>query len=95
MSSIKERNMVSHTRMVHVAKIALQMLEELAVKTQPNETLQKIKSLKEYLDKEKIASKQDAISPERLKFYENQVDAILKGRIDASQVDIDDWWDNF
>ncbi|OUC13923.1 MAG: hypothetical protein B0A82_15000 [Alkalinema sp. CACIAM 70d] len=86
--------MPSQSRMVRIAKVALHMLEEIAMNTNSNATRAEIIKLRAALKAEKISSKQGAINPERLKQYEARVKAILNDHIDVNKIDIDEWWDN-
>jgi hypothetical protein len=86
--------MPSHARMISIAKIALKMLNEIAMNTNSNGTAAELSKLRAVLEAERIASKQGAIDPNRLKRYEDKVKAILDGHIDVNKIDIDEWWDN-
>jgi hypothetical protein len=86
--------MASHDRMVYIAKIALYMLEEMAMKTQSSGTKAEIVKLRECLRAERISSSQNAMTPQRLKQYEDRIKGILNGQIDVSQIDTDGWWNS-
>jgi hypothetical protein len=92
-SLIGKKIMSSDNRMVQVARVALKLLEEVAVKTDSNQTHKEIIALKRSLENERVASKTNSVAPERLKYYEDKVRTILDGQIDVSKIDINEWWD--
>jgi hypothetical protein len=92
-SSTKEKFMSSYSRMIRIATITLDMLEDMAVAASSDQTRSELRRLRKSIVREKEALSRMPISSQEIKLFEDKVRAILNEPINVAGIDIDAWDD--